>query len=99
MAVLAIEDLTVTFNTERGVLRAVDGIDLTLEQGETLAIVGESGSGKSVTALSILGLLGDAGRIERGRILFDGRDLAALSQKALREVRGNRIAMIFQEPM
>ena len=99
MTLLAIEDLAVTFNTDRGEVRAVDALDLTLARGETLAIVGESGSGKSVTALSILGLLGDAGRIERGRILFEGQDLAALRQTHLRAIRGNRIAMIFQEPM
>lgn len=99
MTKLAIKDLAVTFNTDRGQVRAVDSLSLQLQHGETLAIVGESGSGKSVTALSILGLLGDAGRISNGSILFDGQDLAQLATKALRRIRGNRIAMIFQEPM
>jgi oligopeptide transport system ATP-binding protein len=80
-------------------VRAVDGVSLHVEAGETLAIVGESGSGKSVTALSILRLLGDAGRIDRGRVLFEGRDLGLLDGPGIRAVRGNRIAMIFQEPM
>ena len=96
---LDIRNLAVEFSTDRGLVRAVDSVNLTLDAGETLAIVGESGSGKSVTALSILGLLGDAGRIASGSIQFDGTDLAAMSAQNLRQVRGNRIAMIFQEPM
>ena len=96
---LQVEDLCVSFRTDRGVVRAVDGVCLHVEAGETLAIVGESGSGKSVTALSILRLLGDAGRIDRGRVLFEGNDLGLLDGPRIRAVRGNRIAMIFQEPM
>ncbi|MBX3706944.1 MAG: ABC transporter ATP-binding protein [Pseudomonadales bacterium] len=96
---LEIEDLSVAFRTERGLVRAVDGANLTLRAGETLALVGESGSGKSVTALSILGLLGDNARVERGRILFEGEDLLRLDRRALRGIRGHRISMIFQEPM
>ena len=96
---LDIRNLAVEFSTDRGLVRAVDSVNLTLNAGETLAIVGESGSGKSVTALSILGLLGDAGRMASGSIHFDGTDLAAMSAQNLRQVRGNRIAMIFQEPM
>ena len=99
MALLAIEDLQVSFTTERGRVQAVDSVNLTLEPGETLAIVGESGSGKSVTALSILGLIGDAGDIDGGKIVFDGQNLVQLSEAELRKIRGNRIAMIFQEPM
>ncbi|MYE11329.1 MAG: ABC transporter ATP-binding protein [Gammaproteobacteria bacterium] len=96
---LGIEDLSVSFRTDRGTVRAVHGVSLAVSAGETLAIVGESGSGKSVTALSILGLLGDAGSVDSGRIVFDGRDLLALDDDAIRDIRGDRIAMIFQEPM
>ena len=96
---LAIEDLSVSFRTDRGIVRAVQGVSLQVRAGETLAIVGESGSGKSVTALSILRLLGDAAAVDSGRILFDGEDLLELSEGAIRRIRGDRIAMIFQEPM
>ena len=96
---LAIEDLSVSFRTDRGIVRAVQGVSLQVRGGETLAIVGESGSGKSVTALSILRLLGDAAAVDSGRILFDGEDLLELSEDAIRGIRGDRIAMIFQEPM
>ena len=96
---LRIEDLSVSFRTERGVVRAVDAVSLDVAAGETLAIVGESGSGKSVMALSILQLVGDAGTIDAGGIVFDGEDLLALDKRAIRAIRGDRIAMIFQEPM
>ena len=96
---LDIEDLSVSFRTDRGIVRAVQGVSLNVRAGETLAIVGESGSGKSVTALSILRLLGDAGVIDAGSIRFDGKDLLALDDEAIRDIRGDRIAMIFQEPM
>ena len=96
---LRVDGLSVSFRTERGLVRAVDAVDLHVHAGETLAIVGESGSGKSVTALSILGLLGDNARVDQGRILFDGQDLLTLDNAALRDIRGRRIAMIFQEPM
>ncbi|MBI1338798.1 ATP-binding cassette domain-containing protein [bacterium] len=96
---LSVEGLSVVFRTERGPLRAVDDVSFEVARSETLAIVGESGSGKSVTALSVLKLLGDAGRIDRGRVVFDGADLAGLDDRAMRAVRGNRISMIFQEPM
>ena len=96
---LAISDLSVTFVTERGQVQALDGVSLSLNAGETLAVVGESGSGKSVTALSILGLLGDSGSISNGSIEFDGEDLTKVSVQRLREIRGNQIAFIFQEPM
>ena len=96
---LAISDLSVTFATERGHVQALDGVSLSLNAGETLAVVGESGSGKSVTALSILGLLGDSGRVSDGSIDFGGEDLTKVSDQRLREIRGNQIAFIFQEPM
>ena len=96
---LTISDLSVTFATERGRVQALDGVSLELAAGETLAIVGESGSGKSVTALSILGLLGDAGQVKGGSIEFQGEDLTRVSAARLREIRGNQIAFIFQEPM
>ena len=99
MSLLSIENLGVTFKTDRGTVRAVDSVNLQIDRGETLAIVGESGSGKSVTALSILGLVGDAGNIESGQIVFDGQDLTNVRTSELRSIRGNRIAMIFQEPM
>ena len=96
---LAISDLSVTFATDRGQVQALDGVSVSLNAGETLAVVGESGSGKSVTALSIMGLLGDSGRVSDGSIEFDGEDLTKVSDQRLREIRGNQIAFIFQEPM
>jgi len=89
----------VSFQTERGLVPAIDRVSLHVDEGETLAIVGESGSGKSVTALSILRLLDDAGEINSGKILFEGVDLLTLDNKSIRSIRGDRIAMIFQEPM
>jgi peptide/nickel transport system ATP-binding protein len=98
--VLAVRGLRTSFRTARGRLAAVDGVDLELFAGETLGVVGESGCGKSVTALSILRLLPEPpARIEAGEVLFEGRNLLELSQAEMRELRGNRIAMIFQEPM
>ena len=96
---LSIEDLSVRFRTDRGQVQAVDGVSLHVDEGETLAVVGESGSGKSVTALSILRLLGDSGIVDRGRILFEGTDLVQSPLEDIRRIRGDRIAMIFQEPM
>ena len=96
---LEVEDLTTHFFNEDGVIRAVDGLSLSLHPQETLGIVGESGCGKTVTALSILRLLPPHGRIVGGRILFAGTDLVSLGERQMRAVRGNRIAMIFQEPM
>jgi oligopeptide transport system ATP-binding protein len=98
--VLQVRNLTTRFRTERGMVTAVDGVSFDVNAGETLAIVGESGSGKSVTAMSILRLIASPpGRIERGEILFDGQDLLKLSDEEMRAVRGNRIAMIFQDSM
>ncbi|GGC60711.1 ABC transporter ATP-binding protein [Chelatococcus reniformis] len=97
---LSVRDLVTRFRTDRGAVTAVDHVSFDVRAGETLAIVGESGSGKSVTALSILRLIPDPpGSIESGQILFDGQDLLGLSEAEIRAVRGNRIAMIFQEPM
>ena len=97
---LEVRGLRTYFRTDAGVARAVDGVSFTVGAGETVGIVGESGCGKSVTALSILRLVQAPGRIEAGsRIVFDGRDLATLPEREMRAIRGNRIAMVFQEPM
>jgi len=96
---LSLTDVSVSFPTDRGRVRAVNSVSLEIEAGETLAIVGESGSGKSVMALSLLGLTPAPGQIEQGSIVFEGQNLLALNQRHLRAIRGNRIAMIFQEPM
>ncbi|QDV08258.1 Oligopeptide transport ATP-binding protein OppD [Planctomycetes bacterium Poly30] len=98
--ILAIEGLKTYFHTDEGIARAVDGVTYSIQPGETLGVVGESGSGKSVTALSILQLLPmPPGKFEGGRILFRGENLLEVSEKRMREIRGNDIAMIFQEPM
>jgi len=99
-ALLEVRDLKTWFTSDYGEFRAVDGVSFILEAGRTLGIVGESGCGKSVTALSVMGLVPQPpGRIAGGEILFDGVDLLRLSSDAMRELRGDRIAMIFQEPM
>ena len=97
---LCIEDLHTYFFTDEGVVNAVSGLDLNIDRGETLGLVGESGCGKSVTALSIMRLIPEpTGRITQGRIIFEEQDLLGLSDEAIRRIRGNRISMIFQEPM
>ena len=97
---LRVENLRTGFYTRGGLLRAVDGVDFEIRQGATLGLVGESGCGKSVTALSVMRLVDPPGRIETGsRILFEDRDLAALDERELEDIRGNEISMIFQEPM
>src|SRR5437867_2489134 len=97
---LAVNDLKTYFFTDRGVARAVDGVSFTIPARSTLGLVGESGCGKSVTALSILRLIASPpGRIVGGSILLEGRDLLRCSEEEIRSVRGNQIAMIFQEPM
>ena len=97
---LAVDDLRVHFDTEDGVVPAVDGVTFHIDRGETLAVVGESGSGKSVTSLAIMRLVAmPPGRFAGGSITFDGRDLLALDDAAIRKVRGKEISMIFQEPM
>src|SRR5882757_2185260 len=93
---LKVEGLRVQFETERGTVHAVDGIDLEVNAGEAVGIVGESGSGKSMTALSILRLVPPAGRIATGTILFDGINLLDRSDREMRAVRFSQIAMIFQ---
>lgn len=98
--ILQVEDLVTAFQTEAGEVHAVDGVSFSVERGRTLGIVGESGCGKTVTALSVIRLLPlPAASILRGRIMFEGEDLAAASLDRMHEVRGDRIGMIFQEPM
>ena len=97
---LEVEDLITAFDTDRGLIRAVDRVGFTVERGKTLGIVGESGCGKSVTAMSIIRLLPQpAGRILQGRVNFKGRDLTKVTPKELRRIRGGEIGVIFQEPM
>ena len=99
-SLLEIEGLKTHFFTRDGVVRAVDGVSFSVAPGETLAVVGESGCGKSVTSLSILRLIASPpGRIVEGSIRFQGQDLLALSERGMRDIRGNEISMIFQEPM
>jgi peptide/nickel transport system ATP-binding protein len=99
MALLEIHDLHVRFPTRDGIVKAVDGVSFSVDRGQTLGVVGESGSGKSVTALTAMGLTRSPSTEIEGRILFDGVDLVALDSSGLREIRGKRIAMIFQDPM
>jgi len=99
MSLLSVEDLRVTFSTQRGTVHAVNGVSFGIDAGETLGIVGESGCGKSVTSLSIMRLLPRNGRNVAGRILLEGRDLLKLPEDEMRALRGNDISMIFQEPM
>jgi peptide/nickel transport system ATP-binding protein/oligopeptide transport system ATP-binding protein len=97
---LQVNDLHTNFYTDEGVVKAVDGVDFFVRRGETLGLVGESGCGKSVTALSIMRLIQQPpGRIEKGQILFENQDLLRMSEEHMRQIRGNHISMIFQEPM
>jgi peptide/nickel transport system ATP-binding protein len=96
---LRVENLRVEFPTEDGVVHAVDGVSYSIEAGKTLGIVGESGSGKSVSSLTTLGLTRAQGAKVQGTMLFDGRDLVALPEGEMRKIRGNEIAMIFQDPL
>jgi len=99
MSLLEVKDLHTFFQTREGLVRAVDGVSFQLDDGELLGLVGESGCGKSITALSIMRLIAPPGKIAAGEVLFDGRDLLHLSNTEMRHVRGNDVAMIFQDPM
>ncbi|MBN9062196.1 MAG: peptide ABC transporter ATP-binding protein [Rhizobiales bacterium 65-9] len=100
MALLEVENLRTRFATDRGVVRAVDGVSFTLEQGEVLGLVGESGSGKSVTSLSLMRLIREPpGKIEADKLVFDGVDLLKASESTMSSLRGGKMAMIFQDPM
>ncbi|MDX3798347.1 dipeptide/oligopeptide/nickel ABC transporter permease/ATP-binding protein [Streptomyces sp. AK04-3B] len=98
-SLLSVRDLTVSFATPTGPVRAIDGVTFDIARGETVGVVGESGCGKTTTALAIIALLGGGGRIDSGHILFDGRDLAAMSESELQAVRGTEIGYVSQEPM
>ena len=98
-ALLKISNLKTQFFTGEGIVRAVDGVDLTLSQGETLGVVGESGSGKSVTAYSVLNLIAYPGRVVAGEVFFRGENLLEKRPEEMKEIQGNKISMIFQEPM
>jgi peptide/nickel transport system ATP-binding protein len=97
MALLEVNDLTVNFYTEEGVVTAADGLSYQVERGEKFGVVGESGAGKSVTALSLMRLIENPGAIESGEIIFDGRDVLEMTETEVRNLRGNEIAMIFQD--
>ena len=97
--ILSVRDLVTEFVGEKGAVRAVDGVSFDLRSGEIMGLVGESGSGKSVTGFSIMGLIEKPGRIASGSVLFKGRDLTRIDAEGLRRLRGDRIAMIFQDPM
>ena len=99
MNLLEVKNLHTYFKTRKGIVKAVNDVSYTLEPGKTVGIVGESGSGKSVSAMSILQLLDGNGYIAKGEVLFDGQDLTKLSQQEMYEIRGNKISVIFQEPM
>jgi peptide/nickel transport system ATP-binding protein len=96
---LEVRDLKVSFRTEDGLIQAVDGVSLSLSEGETLGIVGESGSGKSVTMMSVMRLINDPNARFEGEVVYKGRDLMKLTRDQMREIRGSGIAMIFQDPM
>jgi dipeptide transport system ATP-binding protein len=98
MALVEIENLSVEFPTQGGIMRAVDGVSLKLEEGEVLGVVGESGSGKSVTMLALMGLIPFPGRVRADKLSFNGRDLLTISDKERRRLTGKDVAMIFQEP-
>lgn len=98
--ILDVKDLVVEFRTERGIVKAVNGVNFEVHKGKTLGIVGESGSGKSVSALAIMGLIPNPpGRVANGQILYRGKSLVNIEASEMRKIRGNKIAMIFQEPM
>ena len=96
---LEVKNLETEFRVKRGQVKAVNGVSFEVEKGEILAVVGESGSGKSVTSLSIMGLIRDPGKIVGGQILFNGEDLLKKNTREMEQIRGDKISMIFQEPM
>ncbi|WP_420975079.1 ABC transporter ATP-binding protein [Bacillus thuringiensis] len=98
-AVVELKDLQTHFQTEEGTVKAVNHVSFAVREGETVCVVGESGCGKSVTALSIMGLIAESGSVVGGDILYEGKSLLGMKEKELRSLRGNDIAMIFQEPM
>lgn len=98
MPLLDVRDLTVEFATRRGVVKAIEHVDISVGKGETLAIVGESGSGKSVTSFAVMRILDRAGRIAQGAIQFTSIDVATASEDEMRDLRGREISMIFQNP-
>ena len=99
MSFLRIEDLTIHFPTEEGDVRAVNGVSLSVEAGQTLGLVGETGAGKTTTALGILRLVPEPGQVESGSIIYKDRDIMTMSEKEVQDIRGNEISMIFQDPM
>ena len=99
MALLEVKNLHTYFKTRKGIVKAVNDVSYSLDSGKTIGIVGESGSGKSVSAMSILQLLDGNGYIAEGEVIFEGKDLTKLSQQEMYSIRGNKISVIFQEPM
>ncbi len=99
MSMLEVSHLKTEFRVKRGIVKAVNDVSFSVDKGEILAIVGESGSGKSVTSLSVMGLIRSPGKVTGGNIVFDGEELTKKSPKAMRSIRGDKISMIFQEPM
>src|SRR5262252_10264242 len=95
---LDVADLTVEFSTRRGIVRAVEHVDVRIAKGETVGIVGESGSGKSVTSYAVMRILDRAGRIAEGSVMFSGIDLRAADEDDMRDIRGREISMVFQNP-
>ena len=98
-AVLEVTDLRTSFRTDDGIVKAVDGVSFSVEKGKTLGIVGESGSGKSVTSLTVMGLNDKRAATSTGSVLLDGKEILGVSSSELQEIRGTRMAMIFQDPM
>ena len=96
---LQIKNLHMNFYTKKGIVKAVNGVDIVIPEGKTVGLVGESGCGKSMTAMSVMGLIEKPGKIDEGEILFEGRDLLKISDKERRKMRGDKISIIFQEPM
>src|SRR5213595_4173150 len=99
MALLDVKDLKTYFRTDDGIVQAVDGVSFSVEKGQTLGIVGESGSGKSVTCLTIMGLNPRRNTVSSGQALWKGRDLLSAKASVLRDIRGDEISMVFQDPM